>query len=158
MDLCDLNPVTSRHPADPLWAWTTCLARSVDAPRFVRQGGLTRAASFLSRLFALLLLPRAGAGSVGKRRVSAGKAAAECWCREALGVLLPVSSAFATQNSRLTSWAFQFHGKQSRFTFWSQRKRKKVWTCGGGKLLDEKNNYGLKFHVLFQGKEISYLR
>lgn len=51
----------------------------------MRQGGLTRAASFLSRLFALLLLPRAGAGSVGKRRVSAGKAAAECWCRAALG-------------------------------------------------------------------------
>lgn len=86
-----------------------------------------------------------------KQRQNAG--AGQPWV-----VLLPVSCAFATQNSRLASWAFQFHGKQSRFTFWSQRKRKKVWTCGGEKLLDEKNNYGLKFHVSFQGKEISYLR
>lgn len=33
-----------------------------------------------------------------------------------------------------------------------------MWKPGGEKLLDEKDNYGLKFHVSFLGKEISYLR
>ena len=126
MDLCDLNPVASRHPADPLCVWTTCLARSVDASWFVRQGGLGRAASFPS--------------SLTLRPLCSGRQGLVLWGRDKL---LPVKQrqdagaggpgcaaarerALAAHNSRLGSWALLFQGKQSRFTFWSQSKRKTV--------------------------------
>ena len=47
------------------------------------------------------------------------------WQLWALGVLLPLNCALTTQNSRLASCAFLFQEKQTRFTFWSQCKRKR---------------------------------
>lgn len=121
--------MASRHPAHALRVSIPCLVHFIDSYRFLSRRGPGSTAPFpLNPTLCLFRPSITGLASWGNSSFSRGRneknkgALAAPWV---LGVL-PLNCAVATQNSWLASCAFLLQEKQTRFTFWSQCRRKKL--------------------------------